>query len=303
MYRFILVMFLCTAHAFGQALIITEENDAFTGSDNDYSQGLEITYEQQVDRAKNNKPYRISWGAKNLIYTPTVLSNPFPQPGDRPWGGITMVTRTKTTQTSRTIENEYISVGASGDWSFSDVIQTEWHALLGITEPLGWDNQIANEIVANYKRHYIKPLAEAGNRKETSADIAAAYGFVVGTANVNSEAGLYGRAGWNMPRQRLSLINTTSRTFKPSAFLFARGRGTYHLHNIMINGSLFQDGPERDLEHLVFDGQVGLSVGATGIGDTNTLLTYSYTYRTKEFRGQSNDVDFGTIELRVGKSF
>ena len=302
-----LLLLLAALPATAQRLSIREENDVWTGSDSSYTQGAEIEYMGDT-HIWHDKPTRMGVSLRNLIYTPEDITIAEPQPEDRPWAGLSGVTlKLQQQHSTETIEHQVL-LGVTGEWSYSDEIQTWFHDLVGADTPMGWDNQIPEEFVVNYAINGVHPFETWGDLDYWAADVAGTYGGALGTAYVYGEGGGLVRAGYNMPTHRLSIITPTSvMGWRPVCYMYGRVAGRYVLHNISINGSLFQDGPSQDLEPFVTDIQGGICVGLESFkyenATYNILFSYAATRRSDEFRGQNNATDFGTFNLAVGYDF
>jgi lipid A 3-O-deacylase len=305
-----LIVTLCcllTLPVLGQRISIREENDVWTGSDSSYTQGAEIEYMGATDIWRD-RPTRFGVSIRNLIYTPEDITIEEEQPDDRPWAGLSAVTlKMQRQHRHETVEHQLL-IGTTGEWSYSDEIQTWFHELIGADKPMGWRNQIPEEVVVNYAFNGLHPFATYGKLDGWAADVAGTYGAAVGTAYVYGEGGALVRAGYNMPTHRLSIITPTSIFgWRPVGYVFGRAAGRYVAHNISIDGSWFQDGPSQDLEPIVTDLQAGVCVGAESFKYQdqryNILLSYAATRRSDEFEGQNRATDFGTIHLAVGYDF
>lgn len=286
---------------------LKEENDVWLDSDNDYTQGLELEWMGSVAVDKNNRPARTGLSLRNVFYTPADIENPEPQPDDHPWAGLTALTLKQQRQLNNTFREDQFMVGVVGEWSYSEQIQTKFHKLIKDRLPLGWHNQLKNEVVANWIRTLIYPMYTIGKPKYLSADVAATCGWALGTAVVYGEGGALVRAGWNMPAHRITFINPSALRLEPTAYVFGRAQGRYYLHNIMLSGSLFQSGPEVDMTPFVTDYQIGTTFGAKNLkfdgSSWDAMVTLGYTQRSEEYDLQDGTSQFGTIILTLGTGF
>lgn len=308
MKRFALLLFVLLAgNVFGQRLTIKEENDVFTGSDNSYTQGAEIEW-MQKPHIKEGYTTRYGLSIRNVFYTPQDIKIAEPQPNDRPWAGLSALTLKQHIQYGDLLINQQFMGGAVGAWSYSEEIQTWFHAQIGSPKPMGWSNQIPNEVVVNWVADVIHPWYATGESEYLSADLAGLYGIALGNAFIYADGGVLARAGWNLPSHKLTIINPTEAWHvKPVAYIFGRVSGRAVAHNITINGSLFQDGPSQELEPFVTDYQYGVSIGVEGFKydnqKYNLLISYAQTRRTEEFEGQQGETDFGTVIVGIGGEF
>jgi len=90
-----------------------------------------------------------------------------------------------------------------------------------------------------------------------------------------------------------------------SAYLLAGATGKGVLQNIMLGGSLLQDGPSQDLMPVVVDAKVGaaFSVGNILGSGTDFDLSYQVIWRSREFRKQEVIESYGSITLALGRKF
>lgn len=291
-----------------QSFTITEENDFWVDSDNDYTQGLELEwYGSPGVTADGQYVKRDGISLRNHFYTPSDITISENQPDDRPWGGLTAITLKRQIQRKNFMEQRDIMVGAVGEWSYSDKIQARFHELIDSDKPMGWRHQIKNEPAVNWMHSIIYPLVSVGNPYRVSADLAPYTGYGVGNVAIYGDVGVITRVGYNMPSQRMTMINPTAVKTRPVLYGFGRAQARYYVHNIFIDGSLFRDGPEMDAVPFVTDYQLGVTAGVTDLCIWNKpydiLATYAVTHRSKEYRGQYNSNDFGTARLSIGRNF
>jgi hypothetical protein len=288
---------------------LREENDVFgmPHSDYYYTQGLELRYLSDPVMT-NGTSTRSAYGLRNVFYTPRDITIAAPQPDDRPWAGLTAVSYAKWEWTKDEFITRELLGGVVGEWSQSDGIQKEFHRWIGARKPMGWTNQIPNEVVLNYTEEHIANMYEVGLRSGWCSDVSKVYGYSVGNAFVFAEGGIIGRAGWRVPDDYKAqpIIPTVSRERNDlSAYLLAGATGKGVLQNIMLGGSLLQDGPSQDLMPVVVDAKVGaaFSVGNILGSGTDFDLSYQVIWRSREFRKQEVIESYGSITLALGRKF
>ena len=281
---------------------LREENDFFAPNNHDhyYTQGLQLEYVGDAETNKIGDVTRHRYGLRNIFYTPSDISIPEPQPDDRPWAGLTALSYTTWERSDKEFVRGEWLLGVVGEWSCSEEIQTQFHYLIGSGKPMGWSNQIPNEVVVNYTTERYRPVWMAGSYDSWGSDLAGVYGGALGTAFIYGEAGLMLRAGWNLPKDYKSgvIIPTAVRESPWSAYVFADLSEKLMLHNVMLGGSFFQDGPKQDLRPFVADGVVGASVGYGGFE-----LAYVLDYRSREFYGQDDIEHFGSVTMSYMREF
>ena len=284
--------------------ILTEENDAFTGSDDYYTQGLELMWINRVRTSGVPVRHR-GYGLKNIFYTPEdIESSEAPPQTDRPWAGYSAVSRKdwkRTKDYTRTVD---WMVGVAGDWSYSEEIQSWWHDITKSKTPEGWGHQIPEEPIVNVTIEYYKPLwVFQGQPSGWGIDVAAMAGGSFGTAFINGEVGTSLRAGWNLPPYWSGIIKPTVLK-RYSFFALAEQAGRVVGHNVTLGGSLFQSGPSRDLEPFVSDSVLGCGFVVGNIyNGTDLGLMYRRLWRSDEFEGQKKSSDSGSVTFSLLKSF
>jgi lipid A 3-O-deacylase len=150
------------------------ENDFFSASDRDYTQGVYI--ELIHPSLKKFLFSRLTWktpAARRIFgiaietdgYTPNNIDKPGIQYQDRPYASTLMFRafNTATRPASRERVTNTITIGVLGPWAEGKEIQTSIHRWIGYTTPQGWHNQVHNEPILNYQLNYEKGLL--GNNK------------------------------------------------------------------------------------------------------------------------------------------
>ena len=291
-----MVLALMVSSAMGSGFVITEENDFFLKKDNNYTQGLEMYF---VDSEKNEKGEleKSSWGWRSRMYTPEDITIATNQPNDRPWAGVTTVFHEETKKKN----GEYVMTGyefgilgpeASAEW-----MQTTIHKWIGSRTPMGWSNQVPNEISVQYYRTYYKPLKSLGTPGKWMLDLEMPYGYVCGTTYDNFFSGLSIRAGWNIPPAHYSgSIEPKAVLSKPFAYLLFDGNGKYVLHNATFGHSFFTSYKDSEWDREIIPVVGEMHYGAS-VGYNNFAVTYLNELRTEEFEGQPEQFKCGMLRL------
>jgi lipid A 3-O-deacylase len=150
------------------------ENDFFTSSDQDYTQGynLELVAPwlkknpvQHLFISPKKSEFRYGLSLEQIGFTPNDISSYDIQYGERPYAAVIMVKSfliaTDTIHKSRLASS--FSLGLIGPGAFGGDIQREIHRILDNTIPNGWSNQIQNDVVANYEISYEKQVLRLDN--------------------------------------------------------------------------------------------------------------------------------------------
>lgn len=159
---------------------INYENDFFTASDRDYTQGILI---EKVHPDFSRFPLvKILWHPKlndlkyglaieHNAYTPNQIDKYAIQYGDRPYAGVLLL---KTFLIASSFERKMqISVsfnsGLLGPGAGGEQMQRTIHHWIHYIQPQGWHNQIQNDLVLNYQVDIEKGLYQYGNHFSFSA--------------------------------------------------------------------------------------------------------------------------------------
>lgn len=284
---------------------IFTENDLFSRSRTDqwYTNGLRIVYLPRKQEWKELEPFnriaRRFYGAEAVtrigftlgqdIYTPRNISDPNPQPWDRPWAGWTYLGALAQAASPDTQDTVELNIGVIGPKSGVRSAQTRWHALIGADKPEGWGNQIGNELGLNLTwKHQIRRQYICN-----TLDLIPHYGAALGNVYTYALAGATLRVGRNLSgfgddRSVTSLrrgASTSGFCLPPEKsetefYLFARTEGRLVARNIFLDGNTFRDSARVDKRPWAWDVAVGASVRFL----ENFRLTFTQTWRSMEFK-------------------
>jgi lipid A 3-O-deacylase len=146
------------------------ENDFFSGTDRDYTQGIYIEKVKPsfqkfplmklLFRPKNHTDIKYGIAIEQDCYTPNLIYPYEIQYGDRPYAGAlflkTFLTATDAERHQRVSTS--LSTGIIGAGAGGEPMQRGIHHLINYTQPQGWHNQIANDAVVNYQVNFEKEL-------------------------------------------------------------------------------------------------------------------------------------------------
>jgi lipid A 3-O-deacylase len=141
---------------------INYENDFFTASDRDYTQGILI--EKVHPEFRRFPLMKILWHPRHSeikyglaiehnAYTPNQIDEFSIQYGDRPYAGVLLF---KSFLIATDYEKELrisvsLSTGLIGPGAGGEQMQRTIHHWIRYTQPEGWHNQIRNDLVLNYQ--------------------------------------------------------------------------------------------------------------------------------------------------------
>lgn len=300
MIRLALVIVAVARFSFA-GLSLTAENDYFTGSDSDYTNGMELAWYGSPEITTHGTAF-VGYGVKHLIYTPSDITIRENQPLERPWSGSLTVFRDilkyDGVETSRT----RIEVGVLGPSAHAKGIQAWFHDIIESPDPLGWKNQVKDEPVLNLF-HERSRLLHSVHLGGWSSRIDAVYGGAVGTSHVDGFGGVSLRAGWNLPSNPIlvGIDPKAGSDFPLYVGVVVDVSGMLVIHNATIGKSIFRNRDadiERDIKNTVGQYRGGVELGYNGFA-----LSYMVCHRTAEFDGQKKDTDWGLISIRFSLEF
>jgi hypothetical protein len=292
------------------------ENDAWYGDDGDYTSGLAFVWAPNpanppawstrlargVPWWRESRTLRPTYALGQSIFTPKDTSRAQPLPGDRPYAGWLYATIALGLAAERWLDQVSLTLGVVGPASLAEQVQEFGHRVRGSDVPKGWDSQLGNEpgFVLTYQRSW-RPYA-ARTPAGLELDLATRLGAAVGNVYTYANAGMTARLGSQLPPDYGPLRITPdlpSAGYVPPAretawYVFAGADGRAVARNIFLDGNTFQDSPSVDKESFVGDFQGGIVVTWRG-----ARLSYTHATRTREYKTQRSNDDFGSVTLSV----
>lgn len=303
-------------------LTLTLENDFFTNSDNNYTNGIGIAWVSgAVDVADDGFVGRwtrlwsflpfvadegyttyASWSLAQEMNTPDDIRDPNPSLDDQPYAGILSVDSTLYARKGDWTHAWQLKLGVVGPASHADDVQRDFHKLIGADEPRGWHTQLPNEGIVNLT-YTVAHLAAAGRVGESAQWRLVPVGTVgIGNYFTGAGVGAYGEVGWNLV-DALGVTALRSGFNSASALgvaprdrwsvSFFGGVGAYGVaHYLPLDGTVFRDSRSVDSKPVIGMGSFGFCVRRGTF-----TLSFARTAFTKTFRTQRDDTDFGTLSV------
>ena len=213
------------------------ENDLFTGTDQNYTNGIAITlvsrdisgrlkpgclpapvrahasfiklvnpgFWADADNPANTQNVVVRFGQS--IYTPEDHTRLNVVEDDRPYAGLLYMglawNRRVQPQDARyeVLDTRELTLGVIGPWSLAEQSQNQVHRLRGIDRFSGWDNQLHNEpaFQVAMERKYKRSVGTGAVSRGWSSDVIGSYAVRLGNIETAASAGIELRAGWNVP--------------------------------------------------------------------------------------------------------
>lgn len=293
------------------------ENDSIgSGQDENYTNGVRITAFDTQARVPGiihtiagkiptfdiNPTTSIFYTLGQNLYTPSDITRREAIADDRPWAAWLYMSAGLATVTGNHADEVELTAGMVGPAAMGEPVQRVVHSLLGARTPKGWDNQIGNEpgFMVSWDRRW--PAALEAHIGPLHAAAAPHIGATLGNIYTYGNAGatLYiapsDRGIQDVPPRVRPPIPGTGFFATPegglSWQLFAGFEGRAIARNIFLDGNTFQDSPGIDKKNFVADANLGLALTWDDF-----RVSYSLTYRTREFRSQDRESLFGGVSI------
>ncbi len=304
------------------ALTFTVENDFFTNSDNNYTNGIGITWvSDAVDTEKDNfvgrwtrfwsflphvadseyKTYA-SWSLAQEMNTPNDIRDPNPSLDDQPYSGILYVDSTLYAHKRDWTYAWQLKLGVVGPASQADDVQREFHHMIGADKPQGWDTQLPNEPIINvsYSVAHLAAMGRTGESAEWRVVPVATAG--IGNYFTGVGIGVYGEVGLNLVdalgitalRSGLNAASTIGVGPQDHwSVSFFGGVGAYGVaYYLPLDGTMFHDSRSVNSEPVIGMGSFGFCVRREQF-----VLSYALTLFSETFDTQRQGTDFGTVSM------
>lgn len=312
-----------SAEAYDGALTLTIENDIWTGSDNNYTNGIGIswvsaeldTYEDQSAISKWSRFWAFlpfveddgyatyaSWSVVQEMHTPDDIRYTNPQEDDQPYAGVLYVDNLLYMCRRDWGHTWELKLGVVGPVSQAGDVQKDYHKLIGAEKPRGWHMQLPNEPVINLG-YTVAHLAAAGHMYGSAEWRIVPVGTVgLGTYFTGAGLGVYGEVGWNLvdafggASLRTGLNAASTAGVGPvdgwSVAFFGGFGGFGAVHYLPLDGTVFKDSRSVDSEPFIGMASYGFSVR-----HDRFTLSFAATYFTETFENERENAEFGTLNL------
>jgi hypothetical protein len=256
------------------------DNDVVVNSDNQYSNGWSLQVHGQMaeslDKARGTPAFgtamarwflpdhrdglyfREGWAVGQLIQTPDDIEREDLIEDDVPYAGVLAAQNTWIAYDDRHLYGFGWLTGVIGPSAKGEEVQTWFHKLVNDDEPMGWENQVKNELLVNFYYEWKRKLVGS-----SFGDISSVMDARLGNLITAAQVGLEGRLGWHVPGgfmyvpdpigwrlsydSQLPPREPTNWTFYGS---LAAGV-TFLGHTAVYDGNLFRDSHSIDHENSV----------------------------------------------------
>lgn len=313
--------------SYAKSFTIYWENDSFTGTDKDYSNGIKLTwskaYVPSIEKSSGikgwmfdhlplmNKPSAqrsTSFSMGQSIFTPEDTDRTDLIENDRPYAGYSYLEFGYISTRGLRRDVWVLEIGILGPASQAEGTQSLVHDILDVDRANGWDNQLDDELGINLTFVSNWRLWHFGNSRGLGIDVIPHLGGRLGNIAIHANTGAEIRIGWSVPKDfgtcpirsgcsassnadnGAGLFDDGRSNF--AIYLFVAGDGRAVIRNIFLDGNTFQDSHSVDKETLVMD-----LMGGIAVHYGRFRMTYSMVKRTREFKERDDDHTFGAISL------
>lgn len=304
---------------------LTSENDLFGGTDRNYSNGLRIERVTPANRVTpalnwvanripildlNRTELRQGFALSHTIFTPEDITAVEPDTNDRPYaawayGSATVVGTTRLGPRQMVQDVLQVNLGIVGPSAGGEFVQRNWHDLIEVVEPEGWDSQLKDELGIEITAQRMRQFEGPNLPLNLETDYALHGGLTLGNVRTYGTLGGMARIGWDLssdfgpPRIRPALAGAG--VFEPGqpfgGYIFAGLEGRAVARDMFLDGNLWRDGPRvTDRRDFVADAQFGVALHQ---GDVQVAFTY--VHRTEEFVAQAGPQRFGAVSISLAR--
>jgi hypothetical protein len=266
------------------------ENDLFSHTDRYYSQGVVIEFVLPFLRksplakplVKLNKNSQNYYGLRfeQDCFTPISIRFDTLNRLERPYSGTFAVGHYLISIDSEREQRllTQLDIGLIGPWAKCEETQKGIHKALGNIQPLGWENQLSNDLLLNYKLEFEKALLTS-----KYAGLMALAESRMGTIYDDIGTGLHLRIGKMNSYFKNLGITKNSTVNKFQWYFNARAKAKFVCYNGTLQGGLFSESVHeiaaKDVTRVIFFSYMGIVLSYKRLS-----LEYAHTYITKEFK-------------------
>lgn len=303
-------------------LTLQFDNDMFGGSDRHFTHGMRAAWLSREGGAPrvvrqiaaklplfaSSERMRIGYSIGQNIFTPDDIRVPDPAPEQRPYAGWLYGGLGLVSEHGDRLDKLELELGVVGPYSLAEQIQTNWHRLVSLPRPRGWDTQLKNEpgVVLYYERSWRRlaefPRMDIGPFTNFGADFTPHLGGALGNVFTYAAGGFTLRFGQDLrsdygpPKIRPNLPGSDFFQLRNGFgwYLFGGVEGRLVARNIFLDGNTFASSRSVDKIPAVADFQLGATVSVD-----RYRLSYTQVFRSPEFHGQRGFDSFGSVALSI----
>jgi lipid A 3-O-deacylase len=271
-------------------------NDFFSATDRYYTQGIQLTYIHSVIKHSPFSRALLKLNKRALNYYGLHLEQDVFTPksirynegaiyyGERPFTAVFFLSHSliSINPAKKISLSSQLDLGIMGPWAKGEEEQKGIHKALDNIEPQGWQNQLSNDYVLNYRTKI-----EKGVINTTNFELIGSISARVGSLYTDVATGFTLRFGRMSPYfKNLGLEkNKSTRTKDFKMYGFVTINSKLVGYNATLQGGLTNSGnvyelPANKVSRFVIDGTAGIILSYKRVS-----VQYSKTYISPEFKG------------------
>ncbi len=252
---------------------------------------------------------RLSIDISQQIFTPSDTQLNPPDPNDRPYAATLLLTGQLIQDTELYRTRLGVQAGVLGPDAGGEIVQNDFHSIIGNTSNKGWDFQLDNRPVLNFfiDRTYRLPLVNLVslpflNTAPVGIDVLPDLTGFVGSEEIYAQVGAVVRIGQGLQDDfgagKIMPGLTGGDAYTPDSgftwYAFAGVDGQAVAYNTLLEGNSFSSsGPSVDKVPFVGEFELGLAVIYHGV-----RVTFSQTWQSHEFITQEGGwFDYGSVAV------
>ena len=282
------------------------DNDLFTQSDQNYTQGLGLIYGKTSYADFSLMGFLPGAGAGSIesheldfhhrSFTPEAYELEEIQFGDRPFAAtLSLITRkiSRNAPSDLTLTSE-LELGVIGPLAGGNLMQSSIHTLTGDDDPKGWDNQIANDIVVNYGLN-----ADRGLFHNSIIELLASGFAELGTLRTNLGVGAEVRFGLD---GNLSPLSQPLASNARQIVLSLKSDVRYVVHDATLQGGVFNDSSVYTIASNDVEDWVRRAEARITVKRATFEYSFGFNHISEEFAGGGSHT-YGGFTLVFGAKF
>ena len=300
----------------GRAWTLTVENDIFAGTDGGYTNGLGFSithgpYESfgespmpgwllpLVDKTYiarlTERQRAVAYTFAQSMHTPTDITVAQLQESEPPYAGLLGVRMLLYAFDKVHSDQVSLTLGVVGERSLAEPSQRIIHRVTGSETPMGWDNQLGNELVFQVGASHGRRVYATSPERAVESDLIVRGSAAVGTIQSSAALSAVFRVGnlLDLSHATASLlpdrqVNTLAFLSDSAWYAFVGGEISQVVNDIFINGNTFKNSHSIPLEHIRSLVSAGVS---WNIGKCAFTLVYA------EVEGGGETDPFGSFSI------
>lgn len=307
----------------GGAWTATLENDVPDGSDNNYTNGMGLSWVSKPINTYDERSFvrrwgeswsflpfvgqegystHVAWTLAQEMHTPDDITVPDPPMDDQPYAGIMYLDSVVYARGEHATHAWQLRLGMVGPSSQADHLQTSFHKAIDRDRPMGWHTQLPNEPIVNVGYTGAHLLAQGDVGKSATWRLVPVVNAGLGNYFTGAGLGMYAEFGWNLVdalggtalRQGFNAASTVGvgPVDRWSVSLSGGVAGYGVAHYLPLDGTVFRHSRSVDTKPFIGMATFGLTVRHRDL-----VFFAGRTFFTKTFDTERERAEFGTMSL------